>query len=412
MLSQTNRISVWSCCRMMGSGNGRRGMKSPPILIAVLLACIFVLTINYWITSSRCAELQKQLAELESRIHRVAAERGAVELKKNEFQDKLERQNKQIDNIQSLHNSQLQSANEACHSEKDTLLDTIAEKEKVMQDLYAQIKSQEQGLSKLKLDYDQLQESQAKKSTFELAQCSYKMKELNEQCEEKLRRASGKGGTVAQEENADTPKNEKPKPILLKDLIQKQDNQENQQVASKETNDTRGAIPNLKQEPAKVSITDDELANKLEGKAKEEEPLKAKEAVAQENKVEETNDEEVEREHLLDIEVPTEDAADKKQAPNPVKQGAEQGRLNDYNGDEGNEAEPEADKQAELADDQNVNENKLEEEKKPEQDNLPLPNLPDAPDLPNAPNLLKLPNAPNPVVPEESKNEDNPLLRK
>nr|AEF98443.1 golgi membrane protein 1 [Xenopus laevis] len=407
---------------MMGSGNGRRGMKSPPILIAVLLACIFVLTINYWITSSRCAELQRQLAELESRMHRVAAERGAVELKKNEFQDKLERQKKQIDTIQSLHNSQLQNTNEACHNEKETLLDTIVEKEKVMQDLYVQIKSQEQSLSKVKLDFEQLQESQAKKSTFELAQCSSKMKELNEQCEEKLRRASGKGGTVAQEENADTQKTQKPKTILLKDLIQKQEKQNPLQIIQKqpsspvkeETNDKPGAIPNpdLKQEPAKDSITD-ELANKLKGEAEEEEEsLKLKDAAAQENKVkEEENDEEVEREHLLNIEDPQEDATDEKQAPNPVKQGAEQGPLNDYNGDEGNEAEPEADKQAELADDQNVNEDNPAQEKRPDQEaNLPRPDAPGLPKLANAPNLLKLPNAP--VAPGEVDNEHIPLLKK
>ncbi|KAE8633214.1 hypothetical protein XENTR_v10001816 [Xenopus tropicalis] len=397
---------------MMGSGNGRRGMKSPPLLIAVLLACIFVLTINYWLTSSRCAELQNQLADLESRMHRIAAERGAVELKKNEFQDKLERQKKQIDTIQSLHNSQLQNANEACHNEKETLLDTISEKEKVMQDLYGQIKTQEQNLSKLKLDFEQLQESQAKKSTFELAQCSYKMKELSEQCEEKLRRALGGGGTKAQDENADTQNT--PKPIILKENNPVEPIQKlaSPSAVSEEINDTQGVNPKQKPEPAKGSIVGDVLANKLKREDKGEEPLKAKEAAAaaEENKVEqETNNEEVEREHLLNLEGQQEEAAEEKQAPNPVKQGAEQGLLNDYNGDEGNEAEPEADKQAELADDQNLNE-----------DNLPLPNLPDAPDLPklpdapelpNAPNLLKLPNAANPAVPDEV-NKDKPILRK
>eukprot|EP00079_Xenopus_tropicalis_P026365 XP_012820082.1 PREDICTED: Golgi membrane protein 1 isoform X1 [Xenopus tropicalis] len=411
---------------MMGSGNGRRGMKSPPLLIAVLLACIFVLTINYWLTSSRCAELQNQLADLESRMHRIAAERGAVELKKNEFQDKLERQKKQIDTIQSLHNSQLQNANEACHNEKETLLDTISEKEKVMQDLYGQIKTQEQNLSKLKLDFEQLQESQAKKSTFELAQCSYKMKELSEQCEEKLRRALGGGGTKAQDENADTQNT--PKPIILKDVIQKQENNENQNpvepiqklaspsAVSEEINDTQGVNPKQKPEPAKGSIVGDVLANKLKREDKGEEPLKAKEAAAaaaEENKVEqETNNEEVEREHLLNLEGQQEEAAEEKQAPNPVKQGAEQGLLNDYNGDEGNEAEPEADKQAELADDQNLNEDNPEQEKKPDQeDNLPLPNLPDAPDLPKLPDAPELPNAANPAVPDEV-NKDKPILRK
>lgn len=43
---------------MGGLGNGRRGGRSPPLLIGALIACILVLGFNYWVSSSRNLELQ------------------------------------------------------------------------------------------------------------------------------------------------------------------------------------------------------------------------------------------------------------------------------------------------------------------------------------------------------------------
>lgn len=43
---------------MMGLGNGRRTMKSPPFVLAALVACVIVLGFNYWIASSRSVDLQ------------------------------------------------------------------------------------------------------------------------------------------------------------------------------------------------------------------------------------------------------------------------------------------------------------------------------------------------------------------
>jgi len=39
-------------------GNGRRGGRSPPLMIGALIACILVLGFNYWMSSSRNLELQ------------------------------------------------------------------------------------------------------------------------------------------------------------------------------------------------------------------------------------------------------------------------------------------------------------------------------------------------------------------
>lgn len=53
---------------MMGLGSGRRTMKSPPLVLAALVACIIVLGFNYWIASSRSVDLQVLLVWMSSSI--------------------------------------------------------------------------------------------------------------------------------------------------------------------------------------------------------------------------------------------------------------------------------------------------------------------------------------------------------
>ncbi|XP_010193338.1 PREDICTED: Golgi membrane protein 1-like [Mesitornis unicolor] len=96
-------------------------MKSPPLLVAALVACIVVLGFNYWFASSRSVDLQVRIMDLEGKVQRAAAERGAVELKKNEFQGELEKQRQQIDKIQSLHSFQMENANRVHQEEKGDL---------------------------------------------------------------------------------------------------------------------------------------------------------------------------------------------------------------------------------------------------------------------------------------------------
>ncbi|XP_006789801.1 Golgi membrane protein 1 isoform X4 [Neolamprologus brichardi] len=74
---------------MGGLGNGRRGVRSPPLMIAALIACILVLGFNYWVSSSRNLELETKLYELEGQVRR-----GADEMKKKkEFEQATLQQN-------------------------------------------------------------------------------------------------------------------------------------------------------------------------------------------------------------------------------------------------------------------------------------------------------------------------------
>ncbi|KAM6169952.1 Golgi membrane protein 1 [Rhynchocyon petersi] len=181
---------------MMGLGNGRRNMKSPPFLLVALVACIIVLGFNYWIASSRSMDLQTRIKELEGRVRRAAAERGAVELKKNEFQGELEKQREQLDKIQLSHNFQLESLNKLHQDEKAVLVNNITTGEKLIRTLQDQLKALHKNYGKLQHDVLQFQKNQTnleKKFSYDLNQCINQMKEVKEQCEEKIEEVTKKG---------------------------------------------------------------------------------------------------------------------------------------------------------------------------------------------------------------------------
>lgn len=177
-------------------GNGRRSMKSPPLLLAALVACVIVLGFNYWIASSRSVDLQTRIMELEGRVRRAAAERGAVELKKNEFQGELEKQREQLDRIQSSHDSQMESVNKLYQDEKAALVHNITTGERLIRTLQDQFKALQKNYGKLQRDVLQFQKNQTnleRKFSYDLSQCINQMKELKEQCEEQIEEVTKKG---------------------------------------------------------------------------------------------------------------------------------------------------------------------------------------------------------------------------
>ncbi|NXL51831.1 GOLM1 protein, partial [Podilymbus podiceps] len=182
-------------------------MKSPPLLVAVLVACIIVLGFNYWIASSRSVDLQGRIMDLEGKVRRAAAERGAVELKKNEFQGELVKQQQQIDEIQSLHNFQMENANRVHQEEKAVLMSNITVNERLIQSLREHLKELQSEYGKLQLDVYWFQKNQTnlqRKFSYDMSQCINQMKELKEQCEERIDELTKKGSDVPQiKENKD-----------------------------------------------------------------------------------------------------------------------------------------------------------------------------------------------------------------
>ncbi|NXC47979.1 GOLM1 protein, partial [Penelope pileata] len=365
-------------------------MKSPPLLVAALLACITVLGFNYWIASSRSVDLQSRIMELEGKVRRAAAERGAVELKKNEFQGELQKQREQIDKIQSLHSFQMENANRAHWEEKAVLISNITSNERLIQSLQEHLKELQTEYGKLQLDVYQFQKNQTnlqRKFSYDLSQCINQMKELKEQCEERINEITKKGSDVPQvKENKDFSEDSKrsvqvdSQPPALKQPEFKQTDLEEQ----KANEDVPKATPTVKKtDPLQANERINGLAairkedpkaeeEKLSGELKhpqgsvkaatshKEMPLESEKELnpaegeknvagqeALQPAAQPVADEEVEREELLNY--------DAKQSDSPPGQADEQAReaLNqnkdvDYNLDE-NEAESEKDKQAALA---------------------------------------------------------------
>uniref|UniRef100_A0A8V5GHB8 Uncharacterized protein n=1 Tax=Melopsittacus undulatus TaxID=13146 RepID=A0A8V5GHB8_MELUD len=192
---------------MVGLGNSCRGMKSPPLLVAALVACIIVLGFNYWVASSRSMDLQGRIMDLEGKVRRAAAERGAVELKKNEFQGELEKQRQQIDKIQSLHSFQMENANKLHQEEKAVLMSNITVNDRLIQSLREHLKELQTEYGKLQLNVYWFQKNQTnlqRKFSYDLSQCINQMKELKEQCEERIDELTKKVTDAPQiEENKD-----------------------------------------------------------------------------------------------------------------------------------------------------------------------------------------------------------------
>ncbi|KAM8983570.1 Golgi membrane protein 1 isoform 1-T2 [Ara ararauna] len=377
---------------MVGLGNSCRGMKSPPLLVAGLVACIIVLGFNYWVASSRSMDLQGRIMDLEGKVRRAAAERGAVELKKNEFQGELEKQRQQIDKIQSLHSFQMENANKLHQEEKAVLMSNITLNDRLIQSLREHLKELQTEYGKLQLNVYWFQKNQTnlqRKFSYDLSQCINQMKELKEQCEERIDELTKKVTDAPHiKENKDLSgdlKKNSQASIQLPTLEQTEFKQ-----ADLEQQKPNEAVPNTvppvkKIDPLEAKERINGLADirKQDPKAEEEklssqvkdlqDPLQAaaghKEMLPQSEKelnpedekqvagqdvlqlaAEQAASEEAEREQLLNY--------DAKQDSPPIKADKEKHELQqdgevDYNLHE-NEAESEMDKQAALAGIENV----------------------------------------------------------
>ncbi|XP_057899300.1 Golgi membrane protein 1 isoform X1 [Melospiza georgiana] len=376
---------------MVGLGNSCRGMKSPPLLVAALVACIIVLGFNYWVASSRSMDLQGRVMDLEGKVRRAAAERGAVEQKKNEFQGELEKQRQQIDKIQSLHSFQMENANRAHQEEKAVLMSNITVNDRLIQSLREHLKELQTEYGKLQLDVYWFQKNQTnlqRKFSYDLSQCINQMKELKEQCEERIDELRKKNSDVPQiKENKDVAEDSRVDTQLpaLKQAGFKQDDLEQQKI----NENIPKAVPTVrktdlmqvkertdsltdmrKQEP---KAEEEQLSNQLEKpqellKAaaghKEMLPVSEKEPNPPENEkhvagqdmsepaAEQAASEEVEREQFLSYDDKQDDLLPGK-ADKQEREEVNQDKDVDYNLDV-NEAESETDKQAALAGIENV----------------------------------------------------------
>lgn len=364
-------------------------MKSPPLLVASLLACIIVLGFNYWIASSRSLDLQSRIMELEGKVRRAAAERGAVELKKNEFQGELQKQREQIDKIQSLHSFQMENANRAHWKEKELLMNNITTNERLIQSLQEHLKELRTEYGRLQLDVYRFQKNQTnlqRKFSYDLSQCINQMKELKEQCEERINEISKKDIDVPQvKENKDLEDSKRdnqadgqlpaPKQPESKqtDLDQQRVNEDVPKAVptvkrtdALQPNERVNGLTAIRKEDSKVE--EEKLSDELKqpqdlavaGTGRKTVPPESEKELnpSEDGKnideqkvpqpaVQEIADEEVEREQLLNYDAKQSDSPP-GQADQQAQEALNQDKDVDYNLEE-NEAESETDKQAALA---------------------------------------------------------------
>ncbi|KAM8803619.1 Golgi membrane protein 1 [Rhynchonycteris naso] len=378
---------------MMGLGNGRRTMKSPPFVLAALVACIIVLGFNYWIASSRSVDLQTRIMELEGRVRRAAAERGAVELKKNEFQGELEKQREQLDKIQSSHNFQMESVNKLHQDEKAVLVNNITTGERLIRTLQDELKALQKSYSKLQQDVLQFQKNQThleRKFSYDLSQCISQVKEVKEQCEERIEEVTRRGNEVLAPRDPSEKKEQgqqlqapsEPQPRLQEAILsQAVEPQAKGNMPSRGEPQTPApsseVASDLRREGEKEETNDIRVVSEEELRRDSLEPVVEKDRLAggggagdtgdagrtpraptplllsQENaevEAEAEEPEELERDQLVVRDGQEEEQGTTEEGRNQQKMGDD-----DYNMDE-NEAESETDKQAALAgNDRNVN---------------------------------------------------------
>ncbi|NXS51677.1 GOLM1 protein, partial [Brachypteracias leptosomus] len=332
---------------------------------------------------------QGQIMDLEGKVRRAAAERGAVELKKNEFQGELEKQRQQIDKIQSLHGFQMENANRVHQEEKAVLMSNITVNERLIQSLREHLKELQTKYGKLQSDVYWFQKNQTnlqKKFSYDLSQCINQMKELKEQCEERIDELKKKNSDVPQiKENTDFSEDSKKisqvntqLPAMKQtefrqaDLEQQKPNEEVPNAAptvkkidlvqGKERMNSEADI--RKQEPkAEEEIPSSQLKKPqdllkaaagheiLHKSEKELNPSEDENHVAGQDELQpaakQAASEEIEREKLLNYDAKQDDSPPGK-ADKQEDEALNQDRDVDYNLDE-NEAESEMDKQAALA---------------------------------------------------------------
>ncbi|XP_023658745.2 Golgi membrane protein 1 [Paramormyrops kingsleyae] len=386
-------------------GNSRRGGRSPPLLIGAFITCIIVLGFNYWLSNSRNQELQTKLYELQAKARHMSVELGAVEQKKKEFQEELQRQNELIGRIEAQHINRLEVATAAWRQEKEDLLFNISSSAKTIQSQKSEYNTLTENLEKLQKEFQDCQRNKStmdKKLSDDLTQCKSR---LEEECVAKEVPARPEAAEAVKETPAPqghlqaSPGFTKAKMIkgaqqglverTGQDDLKKQSIQEQTDVqVSKQTkpNPTELDADHVVDHDASQSEKDTITYNKPaparpEDKAKDRTPQENVVGVELEKKDPKTNDTETNKPQVLDVHTAdlTSDAVENGRmnkeddgmyyevdpsagmrdmdAQLPGNTGKEPGRLEhemdemlaEYDGNDDNEGEFEADKQAELS---------------------------------------------------------------
>ncbi|KAM9638071.1 protein GOLM2 isoform 2-T2 [Morphnus guianensis] len=372
---------------MVGFGANRRGGRLPSLVFVALLVVIAILAFNCWNASSRQALLQEEVAELQSQAKRTEVARGRLEKRNSDLMGKVDSHKKQLEQKEADYShlsSQLQARDgqmKKCEDSKIKLQNNISYQ---MADIH-RLKEQ---LAELRQEFirqeDQLHEYKnnntylTRRLEYDSLQCGQQIKEMRLQHEENIKKLMDQvvqeqkatqkiqsskdtevsphnddqaiSKTVPEAEDKNTVKNEQPSDrvvngkALKKPLISAPKSEGHQPVINLPTEQPHA--PNLA--PGLHSDNDGNPDT-----VKQIPPNSLQHLNFEEN-VENQKEHKIETDH---IKIPKSRVSDlqkmkqsrffdENESPVDPQQGS---KLADYNGDDGNVGEYEADKQAELA---------------------------------------------------------------
>ncbi|XP_066492051.1 protein GOLM2 isoform X1 [Tiliqua scincoides] len=182
---------------MVGFGANRRGGRLPSFLFVALLLVIAILAFNYWSISTHQTALQEEVAELQGQAKRSDVARGRLEKRNSELLLQVDSHKKQLEQRDLDHghlSSQLQAKDShirKCEESRVRLQNNISYQ-------MADIHSLKEQLAELRQAFirqeDQLNEHKKnntqliKRLEYESFQCGHQIKELRVQHEEDMRK--------------------------------------------------------------------------------------------------------------------------------------------------------------------------------------------------------------------------------
>ncbi|XP_003420209.2 protein GOLM2 isoform X1 [Loxodonta africana] len=182
---------------MVGFGANRRAGRLPSLVLAVLLVVIAILAFNYWSISSRYVLLQEEVAELQGQVQRTEVARGRLEKRNSDLLLLVDSHKKQIDQREADYgrlSSRLQAREglgKRCEDDKIKLQNNISYQMADIHHLKEQLAELRQEFLRQE---DQLQDYRknntylVKRLEHESFQCGQHIKELRAQHEENIKK--------------------------------------------------------------------------------------------------------------------------------------------------------------------------------------------------------------------------------
>ncbi|XP_035191518.1 protein GOLM2 isoform X1 [Oxyura jamaicensis] len=182
---------------MVGFGANRRGGRLPSFVFVALLAVIAVLAFNCWSASSRQALLQEELAELQSQAQRTEVARGRLERRNSDLLGKVDSHRKQLEQKEADYShlsSQLQARDgqvKQCEDSKIKLQNNISYQMADIHRLKEQLAELRQEFIRQE---DQLHEYKknntylTRRLEYDSLQCGQQIKEMRLQHEENIKK--------------------------------------------------------------------------------------------------------------------------------------------------------------------------------------------------------------------------------